>query len=240
MAEMVTVSVFVAFIAGIASFLSPCVLPLVPGFIAYLSGTSGKKHGSRFEYFMNSLFYVLGFSVVFALLGVLLRTVLLQVSGQVIQWLSRIGGIIIIFFALILLGLIRIPWFERGHTFFRSKRFSATYVTSFLFGAAFAVGWTPCVGALLGSVLALAVTQPGQSVVLLLAYSLGMGVPFLIVGLFTAEAVKWIKKSEQVFKWFNIIVGVLLILLGVLVFTQKLGTITILGASILGVPVCLM
>src|SRR3990167_2921748 len=112
---MVEPTIIVAFIAGIISFASPCVLPLIPGFLAYLSGTSAGQQGARLKIFMNSVAFVLGFSVIFALLGVLLNTILERVSYNVQTWLSRIGGIIIILFALYILGLIKISSLEREH-----------------------------------------------------------------------------------------------------------------------------
>src|SRR3989338_2904843 len=154
---MVEISIIVAFIAGFVSFVSPCILPIIPGFLAYLSGTSSNDKNARMKMFLNSAAFVLGFSVVFALLGVLLNTVLERVSYSVQQWLSRIGGAIIILFALYILGLIRISFLERDHKIAVKKKFSITYITSFVFGAAFAVGWTPCVSAILGSILSLAV-----------------------------------------------------------------------------------
>ena len=178
---MVEPTVVVAFVAGIVSFVSPCVLPLIPGFLAYLSGTSTGQQGARLKVFMNSVAFVLGFSVVFALLGVLLNTILESVSYNVQTWLSRLGGAIIILFALYILGLIKIGFLEREHKIAVKKKFSVTYITSFVFGAAFAVGWTPCVSAILGSVLALVVIKPGLGFFLLLSYALGLGIPFLIV-----------------------------------------------------------
>lgn len=222
---MVEPTIIVAFIAGLVSFVSPCVLPLIPGFLAYLSGTSAVQQGARLRMFLNSLAFVLGFSVVFALLGVLLNTVLERVSYTVQTWLSRIGGAIIILFALYILGLIRVGFFEREHKLAIKKKFSITYITSFVFGSAFAVGWTPCVGAILGSVFALAVTKPGLGFILLMSYALGLGIPFLLVGLFTAQAIKLISKSATILKYFNIVVGILLLILGVLVFTNKLNVI---------------
>ncbi|MBS3096418.1 sulfite exporter TauE/SafE family protein [Candidatus Woesearchaeota archaeon] len=222
---MVEPTIIVAFIAGIVSFASPCVLPLIPGFLAYLSGTSAGQQGARLKIFMNSVAFVLGFSVIFALLGVLLNTILERVSYNVQTWLSRIGGIIIILFALYILGLIKINFLEREHKFAVKKKFSITYVTSFVFGAAFAVGWTPCVSAILGSVFALAVTNPSLGFVLLMSYALGLGIPFLLVGLFTTQAIGIINKSATVLKYFNIIVGILLLVLGILVFTNKLNVV---------------
>ena len=222
---MVEPTIIVAFFAGVISFVSPCVLPLIPGFLAYLSGTSAGKESARLKIFFNSAAFVLGFSVVFALLGVLLNTVLERVSYSVQTWLSRIGGIIIILFAMYLLGLIRISFLEREHKFAVKKKFSISYVTSFVFGTAFAVGWTPCVSAILGSVLALVVTKPTFGFVLLMSYALGLGMPFLIVGLFTTQATKLISKSATALKYFNIVVGILLLILGVLVFTNKLNIV---------------
>ena len=222
---MVEPTIVVAFIAGIVSFVSPCVLPLIPGFLAYLSGTSTGQQGARLKIFLNSLAFVIGFSVIFALLGVLLNTILERVSYNVQTWLSRIGGIIIILFALYILGLIKINFLEREHKFAVKKKFSITYVTSFVFGAAFAVGWTPCVSAILGSVFALAVTKPALGFVLLMSYALGLGIPFLLVGLFTTQATALINKSATVLKYFNIVVGILLLILGILVFTNKLNIV---------------
>lgn len=228
---MVEVTLIAAFIGGLISFLSPCVLPLIPGFLAYLSGTSIKDaKDSRTKMFLNSVAYVLGFSLVFSLLGVLLQTALESISYSLQSWLSRIGGVIIIFFGLFLTGLIKPKFLEQEHTFHFNKKFSISYVTSFLFGAAFAVGWSPCVGAVLGSVLALAVSNPGTSFVLLLAYSFGLGLPFLIVGLFSAQASSLIKKLGPYLKYFNITVGILLIILGILVFTQTLNIVANFGA----------
>lgn len=233
---MVEISIIVAFIAGVVSFVSPCVLPIIPGFLAYLSGTSAADENARLKIFMNSIAFVIGFSFIFALLGVLLNTVLERVSYSVQMWLSRIGGIIIILFALYVLGLIRMPFLEREHKLKVKKKFSITYITSFVFGAAFAVGWTPCVSAILGSILALAVAKPGLSFILLLSYALGLGIPFLLVGLFTTQAVKLINKSSTFLKYFNITVGILLLILGILVFTNKLNVVAnfFVPASLLG------
>lgn len=227
---MVEITVIAAFIAGLASFLSPCVLPLIPGFLAYLSGTTSKHiHGKiRLRMFLNSLMFVLGFSLIFSLLGVLLNTVLDNVGYSVQTWLSRIGGVIIILFGLYVVGLIKLSFLEREHKI-KLLGLHPSYLTSFLFGAAFAVGWTPCVSAVLGGVLALAVSKPGLSFFLLLAYTIGLGLPFLLVGLFSEQAVRWINRSARFLKYFNIVVGIFLILLGILVFTQTLNLVANLG-----------
>jgi len=223
---MVEATLIAAFIAGLISFVSPCVLPLIPGFLAYLSGSSLKDAANaRWKIFFNSVAYVLGFAVVFALLGVLLNTVLESISYTVQQWLSRVGGIIIIVFGLYLVGLLRLSFLDKDYKIRVRKKFSVSYITSFVFGAAFAVGWSPCVGAVLGSVFALAVSQPGMSFILLLVYSLGLGLPFLLVGLFSTQAMQIIQKLGRFLKYFNIVVGILLIILGALVFTQTLNLV---------------
>lgn len=225
---MASVTLIAAFLGGLVSFLSPCVLPLVPAFLAFLSGTSVQGEHKRGRLFLSSVFYVLGFSVVFSLLGILLNTVLESVSYGVQLWLSRFGGIIIILFGLFLLGLLKIPFLERPHQL-RAKSFKNVYLTSFIFGAAFAVGWTPCVGAVLGGVLALAITQPGLGFVLLLTYSLGLGIPFLLVGLFSEKAIFVIDKLGPYLKIFNYVFGIILIILGVLIFTQHLSLLANFG-----------
>jgi cytochrome c-type biogenesis protein len=222
---MVEVSYLVAFAAGIVSFLAPCVLPLVPGYLAYLAGTTVREGASkRWDIFIASLLFVAGFSFVFALLGVLLNTLLTSVAYDVQVWLSRVGGLIIIFFGLYLTSLIRMGWLEKEYRFsITGKR--SKYVTSFLFGVAFAAGWTPCVGVALGAILGLAASQPGIAFTLLLAYSLGLGLPFIIVGLFASQAAPLITKYSGVFVYVNIAFGIILIIIGILIFTQTLGLV---------------
>ena len=183
------------------------------------------KHKKRdWKVFVASVFFVLGFSFVFSLVGVLLQSVLSNIATTVQIWLGRIGGVLIILFGLYLVGLIKIAFLEREHSI-KAKRFNSQYLTSFVFGAAFAVGWTPCVGAVLGAVLTLAITQPTQAYFLMLAYSLGLGLPFLFVGLFVNEAKNVIKKYTKFIHYLQVIFGVVLIFLGILVFTNNLNLI---------------
>jgi len=220
------ITIWVALFAGLISFLSPCVFPLMPGFLAYLAGTSiDEAKNKRLEVFLNALFFVLGFSLVFALLGVLLNTLLEAFAYDAQLWLARIGGVIIIFFGLYLTGLIKIGALEKEHKIEVKRKFKSKYLTSFLFGFAFAVGWSPCVGVILGAILGLAATEPGTAFVLLLAYSIGLGLPFLLIGLFTAQASAFLHKHVKAFLVFRVIFGILLIILGVLAFTQKLNSI---------------
>ena len=224
---MVDVSIPIAFAAGLVSFLAPCVLPIVPGFLSYLAGSSGIGQApSRKAVFVNALFFVLGFSVVFAVLGVALNTVLERVAYDAQIWLSRIGGTIVIFFGLYLTGLIRISFLEREHKVaITGREGKSRYVTSFLFGLAFAAGWTPCVGAALGVILGLAAAEPGRAFYLLLSYALGLGLPFLLVGLFVSQASGILVKFARAVKYINIVFGIILVALGVLIFTGQLSRI---------------
>ena len=184
-----------------------------------------ESSSGRWPIFLSSVFFVLGFSVIFSLLGVLLQTVLSEVSFSVQTWLSRIGGIVIIFFGLYLVGLVKPAFLQKEYKFRVNRRFNSKYLTAFVFGAAFAVGWTPCVGAILGAILTLAVTEPTSAFGLLMSYSLGLGIPFLIVGLFTNKAQKFISKSAKWLSYLNFFFGIILIILGILIFTSRLGLI---------------
>jgi len=223
---MVDITIPIAFVAGLVSFLAPCVLPIVPGFLAYLAGATPEDASSkRSSIFLNSFFFVLGFSVVFAVLGVLLNTVFSSIAYSAQTWLSRVGGVLIITFGLYLVGLLRIGFLERQHTMKIDTKKHSRYVTSFLFGFAFAAGWTPCVGATLGAILGLAATSPGSAFSLLLSYALGLGLPFLVIGFFAAQASVLIDRYQKIFVITNKVFGVILIILGILVFTQELSRI---------------
>lgn len=224
---MTDFKVFAAFLGGLASFLAPCVLPLIPGFLAYISGTTvGDAKSKRYTVFLNSVFFVLGFSLVFSLLGVLLQTILVNVAYEVQTWLSRIGGIIIIFFGLYLTGLIKIDFLKSEKKLsIQTKSGRSSYLTSFLFGLAFAAGWTPCVGPVLAGILGLAATAPGSAFGLLVAYTLGLGFPFLLVGFFTGEALSLIQRFRSKLRYAELVFGILLIGLGVLIFTQNLSLV---------------
>lgn len=227
---------------GAGSFLSPCILPIVPAFVSYLSGTtlsevqnqdkSGQgqsqvavKRMTRLNIFLNTVYFVLGFSLVFAVLGVVFNSVLVNIGTGFQGTLQSIGGIVIVVFGayLILSTKFRQLNFERRMT--NLPRFKTTYLTSFVFGAAFASGWTPCVGPILGSTLTLAATSPGAAYNSLLAYALGLGVPFLITGAFFSRATGVIRKMVKHLKYFNPIMGAVLIILGILVFTNQLSLV---------------
>lgn len=195
-------------------------------------GMKEEPSSRNWRIFTASVFFVLGFSVVFSLVGVLLQSVLANVATSVQVWLGRVGGIIIILFGIYLLGLIKIPFLEQEHKLAVKRKSNSMYLTSFIFGAAFAVGWTPCVGAVLGAVLTLAATQPGTAFFLMLSYSLGLGIPFLLVGLFTNQAQRFIQKSSKWILYLKYVFGVVLIFLGILVFVNQLSRVANLAFAI--------
>jgi cytochrome c-type biogenesis protein len=180
----------------------------------------------RFELFLCSLAFVVGFAVIFSIVGILLQTILINVAASVQVWLSRVGGVVIILFGLFLLKLIHIPFLERDYKVRVTKKFNSKYITSFIFGAAFAVGWSPCVGAALGAILVLASTAPTSAFFLLLSYTLGIGVPFLIVGMFAEVAQKYIDKMGSKLNWFTYFFGSLLIIIGIFMFVGELSKIS--------------
>lgn len=217
------VSIGIAIVAGLISFLSPCVLPILPGFLAYLAGDVGQgERPSRLATFMSSVWFVVGFSSMFAILGVLLNTLLESVAYDVQTYLVRIGGAIVIFFGLYLVGLIRVPFLDRPHTMRVTWKFNSRSITAFVFGAAFAAGWTPCVGAALGAILGLAAAQPGTAFILLMSYALGLGLPFLILGFFAGSAGEFMARFAKATAVITKIFGAILIGLGILIFTGQL------------------
>ena len=231
---MLESGIVVSALAGAGSFFSPCILPILPAFISYLSGTTineiqntggeslSLRKSTRLNIFLNTVYFVLGFSLVFAVLGVVLNSVLVNLGIGFQGILSSVGGVVIIAFGLylILSTKLRQLNFEKRMT--TIPRFKTSYITSFVFGAAFAAGWTPCVGPILGSTLTLAATAPGAAYNSLLAYSLGLGIPFLITGAFFSQATGIIRRMVKYLKYFNPAMGTLLIVLGILVYTNNL------------------
>lgn len=239
--ELVETNVLISALAGAGSFFSPCILPIIPAFVSYLSGTALKemqsqnqslnnpsialKQSTRLNIFLNTVYFVLGFSLVFAILGVILNSFLANFATGFQTTFQVIGGAVIISFGgyLILSTKLRVLNFEKKMT--NLPRFKTTYLTSFVFGAAFASGWTPCVGPILGTTLTLAATSPGAAYNSLLAYSLGLGLPFLITGAFFSQSTKIIRKMVKYLKYFNPLMGAILIILGILVLTNQLSII---------------
>ncbi len=227
------VSCIVAFTAGILTFLSPCILPLVPSFIAYITGVSyndlkndHKMHEVRRKTISHTLLFILGFSVVFMLLG-LTATAIGQALFQYQKAIRIGGGVLIILFGLVLTGVVKIGFMEKDHHLnVHAKK--ATYFGSFLVGVTFAAAWTPCAGPILGSILVIAGTKSsvGEGAVLLALYSAGIAVPFLITALATHSFLRYFNRFKKVMSRINIVAGVLLMIVGVLIITDSLNMIS--------------
>lgn len=208
-----------AFLEGLLSFISPCVLPMIPLYIGYLAGGIANKDSSeidRNKLIWNSIFFILGFSVLFATLGAS-ASFLGQYLSDHLDMINRIGGVIVIIFALSFLGLKMLPFLENTYKLkFKTK--SLNYFSSFVFGIVFAVGWSPCTGPFLGSALMLAANTETlyQGIFTLISYSLGLGVPFFLSAVLLKQlegAFTFIKKH---YKIVTIISGLLLLLMGIL------------------------
>ncbi len=229
-------SLGLAFLAGLASFLSPCVFALVPAYVGYLGGRSAAVQKARqgsatWTTVSHGLAFVVGFSVVFILLGLLSSAL-----GSLLydfQWvLTRIGGLLVIIFGLHLTGIIRIPFLDYDLRPQSQPQRQRGYLSSMMMGVFFSAGWSPCIGPMLGLILTLAIN--GGSVVqgglLLTAYSLGLAIPFLMA----ATQISWVSYLVQRYRRLSQFVergmGVLLILVGILLLSGRLSTLGSLGA----------
>lgn len=245
MNEVLTVKELIgpAFLAGVLTFLAPCTLPLVPAYIAFISGSSldeivkrGKNIKEKVDILLNSISYIAGFSFVFILFGILGGFIAREISSFRI-WLTRIGGLIIIIFGLYMLRLISIPllnkeWHPKLPAFFRV----GNPVSSFVFGISFAMGWTPCVGPVLASIFLLtsASSTVAEGGFLLLVFSLGLAVPFLLTALSVEKSLKYIKRYSGYLWIFSVFGGVLLILVGFLILTNRFSLLLSWGYKIFG------
>ncbi|MFN2488664.1 MAG: cytochrome c biogenesis CcdA family protein [Actinomycetota bacterium] len=221
----------VAFLAGLVSFLSPCVLPLVPGYLSYMSGIGSAEGGQRRSLHTGivALAFVLGFTAVFVPLGAT-ATVLGSLLVEYRTTLGRIGGVLIIVMGLVFMGALRLPWLYREARFHPTPK--AGLWGSVLLGVAFAFGWTPCIGTTMGVALTMAAGRasaggPAEGAFLLAVYSLGLGVPFILAGLGVARltnAVAWLRRHARAV---NLAGGTLLVTVGVLFLTDQLFRISI-------------
>jgi cytochrome c-type biogenesis protein len=225
---MRSISVPLAFVAGLLSFVSPCVLPLVPAYLGYLSGSS-LSEGSllkRWQVFSHALLFVAGFTLVFVVLFGLPTTLLSGVLQQYSDWISRIGGAILILFGLHKLGVFAIPLLNRTSRLEFGTGMEQGYLRSFLFGVTFGTGWTPCVGPLLGTVMTLAFKEPSRGAALTLVYALGLATPFLATAALLARGVGWLKRLNRHMRAIEIASGLLIVAVGILLFT---GWFSLLG-----------
>jgi cytochrome c-type biogenesis protein len=220
--EPATLGLFVAVAAGLLSFLSPCVLPLVPSYIGFLTGMSLPEMGGRRRVALgHALLFVLGFSLVFVLLGAS-ATALGRALNYYQLWLQRIGGVLIIGFGLVCLGVIKVG-FLRQERRVQVEQKPVGYLGSALVGMAFGAGWTPCIGPVLGAILGLAATAHDLSrgMLLLAAYSAGLAVPFLIAAVALDAFLDWFQRFRRYLPWVMRVSGVLLVFVGVLMVTGE-------------------
>ena len=226
---MENVSIATAFIFGLLSFISPCVLPIVPGYISFISGVSFEEMQNaehrgkvRKTIAVNSLFFILGFSFVFIALGAS-ATAFGQFLHDKISLIGKIAGVIVIIFGLHMIGIFKIPFLNY------EKRFQAEgkrlgLLGAFVIGLAFAFGWTPCIGPILAGILTIAAQQDtvGKGIILLTAYSLGLGIPFFLTGMSISVFYNLFNKFKKHLHTVEIVGGVLLVVVGLLIATNSL------------------
>lgn len=237
--EISQISVGLALLAGLASFLSPCVFSLVPAYVGYLGGlatgsagaiTSGSNRSGRWVTFSHGLAFVLGFSVVFVLLGVAA-----SFAGGLLydlrEWLAKIGGIVVIIFGLHMIGVFRIPFFEYDTRIQQLPDRKWGYLSSAFMGVIFSAGWSPCVGPVLGAILTLSLNggSISQGVSLLSAYSAGLAIPFLIAALGVGWVSNILRRYGKVTHYVEIGMGVLLVIVGIFLLTGIFGQIAQAG-----------
>ena len=215
-----------AFGAGILSFLSPCVLPLVPGYLSYLAGMSVQEAQSqptaRLRVSVHALCFVLGFVVIFALLGAAASLARLALRAYQ-QVLARLAGLLLVLFGIALTGLVPVPFLSREHRI-RVQPGTSVWWRSGLIGVAFGAGWSACTGPILGSILALTAVSATlvQGVIFLLAYAFGLGLPFLLVGILVDRVSPLMRRIRRYTGPISLLGGVLLILMGMLLLTGRL------------------
>jgi cytochrome c-type biogenesis protein len=221
--ESQNVTVVLAFSAGILTFLSPCVLPLVPVYLSYLTGSTigGEEAPKRSTVFLHALLFGLGFGLVFVLLFGLPVGYLGRFLASFTDVLVRVGGLLLIVFGLHTTGLIQIPFLLRERRVEVGMDSSPTYLRSLLVGLTFGAGWTPCVGPLLGAILTLALDAQSvwRAVFFLSVYSLGLGIPFLVVALLLTTATDWLRRLNRHLHIVSIVSGAFLIIVGLLLLT---------------------
>jgi cytochrome c-type biogenesis protein len=220
--EPAALGFLVAFFAGLLSFLSPCVLPLVPSYVGFITGmTLPELTGRRRAALTHALLFVAGFSLVFVLLGAT-ATALGRALNYYQVWLQRVGGVLIILFGLLCLGVFRVGLLT-GERRIHLERKPVGYLGSLLVGMAFAAGWTPCIGPVLGGILGLAATSNDvtRGMQLLAAYSAGLALPFLVAAVAVESFLDWFQRFRHFLPWVMRVSGVMLIVVGVLLVTGE-------------------
>ena len=225
---MTEISYFYVVLAGLLSFLSPCVLPIVPGYLCFLAGTSldkiasGEDASKERNVFYFALSFVFGFSTVFILLGAS-ATLLSGLIYEYLDILRIVGGIIIIIFGIHFMQIIQLPFLNRD-TRYQIESYRPGVVGSYVIGLSFAFGWTPCIGPILGSVLSIAASSETVTygIVLLMLYSAGLGIPFLLAAYAINGFMRFLIKIRNYIRVIEIFTGVLLVIFGILILTNRI------------------
>ena len=225
---MAEISYFYVVLAGLLSFLSPCVLPIVPGYLCFLAGTSldkiasGEDASKERNVFYFALSFVFGFSTVFILLGAS-ATLLSGLIYEYLDILRVVGGIIIIIFGIHFMQIIQLPFLNKD-TRYQIESYRPGIVGSYVIGLSFAFGWTPCIGPILGSVLSIAASSETVTygVILLMLYSAGLGIPFLLAAYAINGFMRFLSKIRNYIRAIEIFTGVLLVIFGILILTNRI------------------
>jgi len=227
MEEAASVGIAISFTAGLLSFLSPCVLPLIPSYITFVTGlTLEDVQRSRRIALVHSLLFVLGFTLIFLTLGATATTVG-RLLGYNREWVGRIGGVLVIVLGLYLLGAFNFAMFARERRVHIATK-PLGYLGTVLVGMAFAAGWTPCIGPILGAVLTYTASSADldRGLVLLFAYSMGLAVPFVLAALMVDRFLAVFQRYRGVLVWTTRAAGVLLLFVGVLMLTDYMKILT--------------
>jgi cytochrome c-type biogenesis protein len=234
MLEISGIGVLTAFVAGLISFLSPCVLPLVPGYVSFIAGQSldeMKQRGLASKETLAvaglSICFVLGFATVFIIFGAS-ATAIGSIFRAYRYELNIFGGVIVILFGLFMTGLFSLNWLQQDFRF-HGDAFGRRPVAAYMLGLAFAFGWTPCIGPILGSILTVSATSGSVSdgASLLAIYSMGLGVPFILAAIFTDRFLHHAKRLRRYTHTLQVVAGVLLIIMGIAMVTGYLSTFSI-------------
>lgn len=222
--EVESVGLLMAFTAGLLSFLSPCVLPLVPSYVTFITGLSlddVQQASARRTALLHGLVFTAGFSIVFVMLGALASTL-----GQTLfankAWISQLGGVIILLFGLYLLGVLRLGFMAQDKRLHLADK-PVGYMGTMVVGIAFGAGWTPCIGPILGSILTLASAQSSlqRGVVLLVMYSLGLAVPFILSAVAVDRFMAFFQRVKRQMIWFQRTAGAVMVAIAVLMITNR-------------------
>jgi len=222
-----SVGVTISFAAGILSFLSPCVLPLIPSYVTFVTGLSLEDVSrARRIALVHSLLFVLGFTLIFMALGATATTVG-RLMGYNREWVGRIGGVIVIVLGLYLIGAFNFSWLARERRVHVTNK-PLGYLGTVVVGMAFAAGWTPCIGPILGAVLTFTASSAdlNRGLILLLAYSMGLAVPFVLAALMIERFMHLFQRFKGFMLWTSRISGALLIIVGVMMLTDTMRLLT--------------